>query len=86
LLRSGALLRTDSKVGGVREAITGPLDVEAVLKRRDRMTSDWKDDGQVSWLESAGIDLVRGWAVITAPKEVTVTAEDGTVTVLTAKH
>ena len=86
LLRSGALLRAASRVGGVREAITGPLDVEAVLKRRDRMTSDWKDDGQVSWLESAGIDLVRGWAVITAPKEVTVTAEDGTVTVLTAKH
>jgi dihydrolipoamide dehydrogenase len=86
LLRSGALLRAASRVGGTREAITGPLDVEAVLKRRDQMTSDWKDDGQVSWLESAGIDLVRGWAVITAPKEVTVTAEDGTVTVLTAKH
>lgn len=86
LLRSGALLRAAAKVGGVREAITGPLDVEAVLKRRDYMTSDWKDDGQVSWLKGAGIDLVRGWGVITAPKEVTVTAEDGTVTVLTAKH
>ncbi|UAJ80803.1 NAD(P)/FAD-dependent oxidoreductase [Leifsonia sp. ZF2019] len=86
LLRSGALLREAAAVGGAREAITGPLDVAAVLKRRDDMTHDWKDDSQVSWLEGAGIDLVRGWGVITGPKEVTVTAEDGTVTVLTAAH
>ncbi|MGO4594502.1 NAD(P)/FAD-dependent oxidoreductase [Leifsonia sp. 2TAF2] len=86
LLRSGALLRAAQKVGGSREAVTGPLDVAAVLKRRDYMTSNWKDDGQVEWLNGAGIDLVRGWGVITAPREVTVTAEDGTVTVLRAKH
>lgn len=86
LLRSGALLRAAQKVGGTREAVTGPLDVAAVLKRRDDMTSNWNDDGQVEWLNGAGIDLVRGWGVITAPREVTVTAEDGTVTVLRAKH
>lgn len=86
LLRSGALLRATQKVGGAREAVTGPLDVAAVLKRRDDMTSNWNDGGQVDWLNGAGIDLVRGWGVITAPKEVTVTAEDGTVTVLRAKH
>ncbi|WP_223695007.1 dihydrolipoyl dehydrogenase family protein [Leifsonia poae] len=84
LLRSGALLRAAERVGGVREAITGPLDVEAVLTRRDGMTSNWKDDGQVAWLNGAGIDLVRGHGVLTAPREVTVTADDGTVTVLTA--
>jgi len=84
LLRSGALLRAARKVGGTREAITGDLDVAAVLKRRDEMTSNWNDSGQVEWLE--GVDLVRGWGVITAPREVTVTAEDGTVTVLRAKH
>lgn len=86
LLRSGALLRATQRVGGAREAVTGPLDVEAVLKRRDYETSNWHDDGQVKWLKGAGIDLVRGWGVITAPREVTVTAEDGTVTVLRAKH
>lgn len=86
LLRSGALLRAAQRVGGTREAVTGPLDVEAVLRRRDVMTSDWKDDGQVEWLNGAGIDLVRGHAVITGVREVTVTAEDGTETVLTARH
>ena len=86
LLRSGALLRAASRVGGSREAITGELDVAAVLKRRDWMTSDWTDDGAVKWLESAGIDLVRGHAVLTAPREVTVTAADGTVTKLTATY
>lgn len=86
LLRSGALLRAAQRVGGTREAVTGPLDVSAVLKRRDDMTSNWNDEGQVEWLNGAGIDLVRGWGVITAPREVTVTAEDGTVTVLRAKH
>jgi dihydrolipoamide dehydrogenase len=86
LLRSGALLRAAQRVGGTREAVTGPLDVAAVFRRRDYMTSDWNDDGQVEWLDSAGIDLVRGHGVITAPREVTVTAEDGSVTVLTAKH
>jgi pyruvate/2-oxoglutarate dehydrogenase complex dihydrolipoamide dehydrogenase (E3) component len=86
LLRSAALLRAAEKVGGAREAITGELDVAAVLKRRDTMTSNWKDDGQVEWLNGAGIDLVRGHARITAPREVTVTGADGSVTVLTAKH
>ena len=86
LLRSGALLRAASKVGGAREAVIGELDVAAVLRRRDWMTSDWTDDGGVGWLHSAGIDLVRGHAVLTAPREVTVTATDGTVTTLTATH
>ncbi|WP_431280028.1 dihydrolipoyl dehydrogenase family protein [Leifsonia poae] len=86
LLRSGALLREAQRVGGSREAVTGMLDVAAVLKRRNHMAHDWKDDGQVDWLSGANIDLVRGRGVITAPREVTVTAEDGTVTVLTARH
>jgi pyruvate/2-oxoglutarate dehydrogenase complex dihydrolipoamide dehydrogenase (E3) component len=86
LLRSGALVRAAERVGGAREAITGPLNVAAVLERRDEMTHNWDDAGQVRWLKRSEIDLLRGHAVITAPREVTVTAEDGTVTVLTAKH
>ena len=86
LLRSSALLRSAQHVGGTREAVTGPLDVRAVLRRRDRITHHWDDGSQAEWLRSAGIDLARGHGVITAPREVTVTAEDGTVTVLTARH
>ncbi|MDQ1607387.1 MAG: hypothetical protein QOE16_119, partial [Microbacteriaceae bacterium] len=86
LIRSGSLLRAAQKVRGVREAVTGTLDVASVLKRRNWVTSDWKDDGQVEWLTGAGIDLVRGHARITAEREVTVTAADGSVTVLTARH
>ena len=40
LLRSGALLRAAQKVGGTREAITGDLDVAAVLKRRISVKGD----------------------------------------------
>ena len=86
LLRSGSLLETARAVPGAAEAVTGTLDVAQVLQRRDRVTSGWKDDGQVSWLEGAHIDLVRGHAVFTGPKALRVTAADGTVTELTARH
>jgi dihydrolipoamide dehydrogenase len=86
LLRSAALLRAAGKVGGVREAITGDLDVRAVLRRRDSVTSNWNDDGQVEWLNGAGIDLIRGHARITAPREVTVTLKDGSTQIVRARH
>ncbi|MBG6212786.1 MAG: NAD(P)/FAD-dependent oxidoreductase [Cryobacterium sp.] len=86
LLRSGAALAAARRVPGAAEAVTGSVDVRAALKQRDSIASQWKDDGQAKWLESAGIDLVRGHARLTALREVTVTGDDGTVTVLTAKH
>ena len=86
LLRSGAAVRAARNVGGAKEAITGELDVAAVFARRDSFTSHWKDDGQVKWLKSAGIELVRGYATITGPREVTVAAGEGSNTVLTANH
>ncbi|WP_420364798.1 NAD(P)/FAD-dependent oxidoreductase [Curtobacterium sp. L3-7] len=75
LLRSGHALAAAKRLAGSAEAVTGSLDAAAVLARRTSFTSDWKDDGQVSWLESAGIDLVRGHARITGPKTIEV---DGT--------
>ena len=86
LLRSGAALAAARRVPGAAEAVTGSIDVRATLKQRDSITSNWKDDGQAQWLESAGIGLVRGHARLTGVKEVTVTAPDGAVTVLTATH
>jgi pyruvate/2-oxoglutarate dehydrogenase complex dihydrolipoamide dehydrogenase (E3) component len=72
LLRSGQAVRAARRVAGAREAVTGDVDVAATLARRTSFTSDWKDDGQVSWLESAGIDLVRGHGRIDGPGAVVV--------------
>jgi pyruvate/2-oxoglutarate dehydrogenase complex dihydrolipoamide dehydrogenase (E3) component len=85
LLRSGAVLAAARRVAGAAEAVTGQVDVAAVLKRRTEFTHDWKDDSQADWLESAGIDLLRGHARLTGVKEVTVQTADGPVRV-TANH
>ena len=60
LLRPGEVLAEVRRVPGAAEAVTGELDVDAVLARRDDIAADWDDDGQVQWLEGAGGILVRG--------------------------
>lgn len=86
LLRSAQALRAARQVPGAAEAVTGQVNVEAVLARRDYYTSNWSDAGQVQWLNSAGIGLIRGHGRITGTKRVTVTAADGSTTELTARH
>ncbi len=86
LLRSGQVLRAARRVPGAAEAVTGELDVPAVLRRRDAFTSDWDDSGQVDWLNSANIDLVRGHGRISGERRVTVTGPDGDERALTARH
>jgi len=85
LLRSGAALTAARRVAGAAEAVTGQLDVAAVLKRRTSFTHDWNDDSQADWLASAGIDLLRGHARLSGVKQVTVQTTDGPV-VVTANH
>src|ERR671919_1404912 len=60
LIRPGDVLAAARRVPGAAEAITGPIDVEAAFAQRDYMTSSWDDAGQVPWLDSEGIELVRG--------------------------
>ena len=86
LLRSATALRAARRLPGAREAVTGDLDVAAVLRRRDSFASNWKDDGQASWLDSAGIALYRGQGRISAERVVEVTGEDGVTVSLTARH
>jgi len=86
LLRPAAARRAALAVDGAKEAVTGDLDMDAVFARRDYMTSHWSDAGQVSWLEGAGIALVRGYGRLAGPKTVEVTAEDGTLSTLRAEH
>jgi dihydrolipoamide dehydrogenase len=60
LLRPAELLGEARRVPGVREAVTGALDADAVLRRRDAIVHDLDDSAQLPWLEDRGITLVRG--------------------------
>jgi dihydrolipoamide dehydrogenase len=83
-LRDAAALR--AVLAGAAGAVTGHL-AAAVLSRRDRFASHWQDDGQVAWLNAAaGITLARGHGRIAGARTVSVTAADGTVSTLTARH
>ena len=60
---SKALLRPVGVVGeasAVRGVTGARLEPAEVLARRDGFAHDWKDDGQVEWLNGARISLVRG--------------------------
>jgi len=72
LLRPGEALAAARDVPGASEAIGGELDAESALAWRDFMVSDYNDDGQVRWMESEGIDLLRGTARIAGPNRVAV--------------
>ncbi|MEW2613017.1 NAD(P)/FAD-dependent oxidoreductase [Streptomyces sp. NPDC047880] len=81
------IARADARrVPGLLQSVQGPLDASAVLAHRDYYTSNWKDDGQVGWLDSVGADLYRGHGRLTGPREVTVTGPDGGDRLLTARH
>lgn len=86
LLRPVVARADARRVPGLSGAVQGPLDTGAVLAHRDEETSQWKDDGQVAWLDSVGADVYRGTGRITGPRAVTVTAPDGTEHRLTARH
>ncbi len=62
LLRPGELLAETGRVSGVAEAVTGALDAQAVLDRRDEVIHDGDDTGAVGWLDDRGIELFRGHA------------------------
>ncbi|MFC8459114.1 FAD-dependent oxidoreductase, partial [Streptomyces sp. NPDC057242] len=60
LLRPG-IARSDARaLPGLREAAGGPLDAAAVLAHRNEVVGDWKDDGQLDWLDSIGVRVLRG--------------------------
>ncbi len=69
LLRPGELLAEDARVPGVP---TGPLDVQAILDRRDEVIHDLHDDPQMGWLESRGITLYRGHGRLDGERRVAV--------------
>ena len=86
LLRSAAALRAARRVPGAAEAITGDLDVAAVLRRRDYWVSDWDDHGAADWVASVGIQLERGHGRLDGPRRVVVEHADATETTIVARH
>lgn len=78
LLRPGEALQTVRRVPGARGAVTGSVDVEEALQRRDAMTSNLDDEAQVRWLEGEGVELIRGFGRLTGPGQVSVETGDGT--------
>ena len=84
LIRPGDVLAAARRAPGAAQAVTGHLDSAAAFAQRDYMTSHWRDDGQLSWLESKGIDLVRGTGRLAGERVVEVEAADGTTRRLSA--
>ena len=84
LIRPGDVLAAARRAPGAAQAVTGHLDSAAAFAQRDYMTSHWRDDGQLSWLESKGIDLVRGAGRLAGERVVEVEAADGTTRRLSA--
>ena len=60
LLRPAEILSEAARIPGAAEAVTGELDVAAVLERRDQIVNDLDDSNQVPWLEARNVELVRG--------------------------
>ncbi|MGW6097625.1 FAD-dependent oxidoreductase, partial [Streptomyces sp. NPDC055157] len=86
LLRPVVARADARRVPGLSQAVAGPLDVEAVLAHRDKMSSYWKDEDQVDWLDSVSVDLIRGHGRLTGPRQVSVQTPDGETVALTARH
>jgi pyruvate/2-oxoglutarate dehydrogenase complex dihydrolipoamide dehydrogenase (E3) component len=84
LIRPGDVLAAARRAPGAAQAVTGHLDAAAAFAQRDYMTSNWRDDGELSWLEGKGIDLVRGTGRLAGERTVEVEVADGTSRQLSA--
>jgi pyruvate/2-oxoglutarate dehydrogenase complex dihydrolipoamide dehydrogenase (E3) component len=76
LLRPYEALAEVRRIPGAAEAVTGGLDVPAVLRRRDEIIHDLDDAAQLPWLESRGVALLRGRGRLAGERRVTVGDEE----------
>jgi pyruvate/2-oxoglutarate dehydrogenase complex dihydrolipoamide dehydrogenase (E3) component len=76
LLRPGEALQAARDAPGAREAVSGALDPTAAFEWRDFMVADYDDTSKVGWLESSGIELLRGPARIVGPGRVAVGGDE----------
>jgi len=78
LLRPGDVVAAAKRAPGAAEAVTGPIDAAAAFAQRDYMTSSWSDHTQTPWLDSKGIELVRGHGRLAGELVVEVETDAGT--------
>src|SRR3954469_3225733 len=64
LPRAPELQHAVSRAPGVAASA---LDLEAIFGWRDWVTGDWDDSGQLPWLESQRVELVRGEGRVARP-------------------
>jgi dihydrolipoamide dehydrogenase len=72
LLRPAEALAEARRIPGAAEAVTGDLDVGAVLRRRDEVVHDLDDAAQLPWLEMRNVTVIRGRGRIAGELEVDV--------------
>src|SRR3954467_5926066 len=77
LLRPDEALEEAQRIPGAAEALTGSLDVQAVLDRRDEVIHDLDDAVQLPWLERRGVELFRGRGRLSGERRVTVDLNEG---------
>jgi dihydrolipoamide dehydrogenase len=75
LLRPAEVLAEARRVEGVAQAVTGELDVGAVLAGRDQVVNNLDDAAQLPWLEHRGVKLIRGHARLDGERRVRVGGE-----------
>ena len=75
LLRAGEAVAAARDVPGAADAVSGAIDVRAVLAWRDFQVSSYSDAGQVAWAAGAGIEVLRGEGRLAGPHVVAVGGE-----------
>jgi pyruvate/2-oxoglutarate dehydrogenase complex dihydrolipoamide dehydrogenase (E3) component len=60
LLRPGEALQAAREAPGAAEAVNGAVHPEGAFGWRDFMVSSYSDEGQLSWADDAGIEVIRG--------------------------
>jgi pyruvate/2-oxoglutarate dehydrogenase complex dihydrolipoamide dehydrogenase (E3) component len=72
LLRPGQVLDETRRVAGAAEAVSGELDVDAALARRDEIVHGLDDSSQLPWLQERSIALIRGHGRLSGERTVAV--------------
>ena len=87
LLRPAGLLQAARDLPGLQSVVGDqPLDVAAVLARRDAIVNHHDDASQVKWADSTGIDVIRGTGRLAGPKTVEVSLPGGVTRLLHVRH